>query len=389
MQIYFKNSARPFIVGAALLLSWTLVNIKSAYSAENDAPKPMNIPQLKDVYKGQFAVGTILDWWALDENTPRRALALSQFDAFTPENLLKPDQIEREKGVFTFDNADKFVDLAGKNGALVVGHALVWHQQTPQWMNHNPDGTPLSREQALQNMRVHIQTVVGRYKGRIAQWDVVNEAVSDSGDELLRPSPWLQSIGEDYIAQAFRAAHSADPNALLILNDYNNDLKPKRDKTLKLLRSLLDQGVPVGAVGMQLHTWMNADLDEIEQSIEQYSALGLKVVISELDLSVLPAPNYSADISERFNLTPQSNPYADGLPDAVAAAQAKRYGELFALFARHANVIARVTLWGTNDGESWKNNFPIRGRTDYPLLFDRDLQPKPAFYAVVKAAQTP
>lgn len=349
----------------------------------------MNIPQLKDVYRDKFAVGTILDGWALNQDSPRRALALRQFDAFTPENLFKPDQIEREKDVFTFDNADKFVELVAQNGGIVVGHALVWHQQTPQWMNRKPDGTPLSRAQALQNMNGYIAAVVDRYKGRVKQWDVVNEAISDAGDEQLRPSPWLQSIGDDYIAQAFRAAHTADPDALLILNDYNNDIEPKRTKMVTLLKSLLAQGVPVGAVGMQLHTWTNADVGEIEKSIEQYSALGLKVVITELDMTVLPSPNYSANISQRFKLTPQMNPYSAGLPDEIAQQQARQYGKLFEMFARHADAIARVSFWGANDGESWKNGFPIQGRTDYPLLFDRELQPKPAFYTVVKAAQKP
>ncbi len=373
----------------ALLLSSTFFAPNNARGDEIDAPKPMDIPQIKNVYRGKFAIGTILDGWALGADSPRRALALRQFDAFTPENLLKPDQIEREKDVFTFDKADKFVNLAAQNGGIVVGHALVWHQQTPQWMNQNPDGAPLSRAQALQNMSGYITAIVDRYKGRVKQWDVVNEAISDAGDEQLRQSPWLKSIGEDYIAQAFHAAHTADPNALLILNDYNNDIEPKRTKTLALLKSLLAQGVPVQAVGMQLHTWLTADVGEIEKSIEQYSALGLKVVVTELDMTILPSPNYSADISQRFKLTPQSNPYSAGLPDGIAQQQARQYGKLFAMFTRHADVIERVSFWGTGDGDSWKNNFPIQGRTDYPLLFDRNLQPKTAFYGVAKAAQKP
>ena len=388
MQNSLRKPSRSLLFGAALLLVSAFVAPNIAQSAETDAPKPMDIPPLKTVYRDKFAVGSTLDWWALDEDTPRRKLAFSQFNAFTPENLLKPNELQREKGVFTFNNADKFVNLASANGNLVVGHTLVWHQQTSEWMTRSSDGTPLSRDEALANMRAHIQTVVGRYKGRIAQWDVVNEAISD-GNATLRDSPWLQSIGEDYIAQAFRIAHQADPNALLIFNDYNNELAYKREKTLKILKQLLAQGVPVGAVGMQLHTWMDADLREVEKSIEQYGALGLKVVITELDLSVLPSPDYSADITTRFQMTPASNPYSDGLPAAVAANQARRYSELFALFARHSDVIARVTFWGTSDSDSWKNNFPIEGRTDYPLIFDRELKPKPAFDSVIEAARTP
>ena len=363
----------------------------TARPAISDAPAApvinQNMPQLKDVYQTDFAIGTTLGNWAQDGAPAKLALAHAQFNAFTPENLLKPALTQRKQGVFTFDDADKFVAEASKNGAIVVGHTLVWHSQSPDWMWQDANGQPLPRAQGLENMRAHIGAVVGRYKGRIAQWDVVNEAVSDKKGELLRPTPWLKSVGDDYIAQAFRAAHAADPTAILIYNDYGNERPDKRAKTVELLKALLADKVPVHAVGMQLHTRLGADIGEIEESIRQYGALGLKVMITELDMTVLPAPDWSADIAVRFDLTPASNPYTAGLPADIERRQAKQYGELFAMFARNADVIDRVTLWGISDDKTWKNNHPIKGRTDYPLLFDGKLQPKPAFDAVVEAAK--
>jgi endo-1,4-beta-xylanase len=244
---------------------------------------------------------------------------------------------------------------------------------------------------ALSRLRQHIKTVVGRYKGRVKQWDVVNEAIND-GPGLLRQSPWLRAIGEDYIAEAFRAAHEADPDAILIYNDYNIELDYKRPKALELLKKLISQKVPIDAVGIQCH-WRidNPPLAETEEAIKQFSALGLKVMITELDIGVLPTRYQGADISAAETMTPEQaaamNPYVQGLPDSVAEKQAERYRQAFDLFLRYKDVIGRVTLWGPHDGNSWLNNFPIRGRTDYPLLFDRQLQPKPAFFAAQQAAQ--
>ena len=234
--------------------------------------------------------------------------------------------------------------------------------------------------------------MVGHYKGRVKQWDVVNEAISDAPGEGLRPSPWLRAIGKDYIAEAFRAAHEADPNAILIYNDYNIERSNKRSKALQLLKSLIEQKIPIHAVGIQGHWRMNSlDLAEVEESIKEFAALGLKVIITELDISVLPSRYQGADISRTETTRPGQgsgmNPYTQGLPDNVAKQHAERYRQAFAMFLRHKNVIGRVTFWGTHDGRSWLNNFPVRGRTDYPLLFDRQGKPKAAFFAVTKAAQ--
>ena len=233
--------------------------------------------------------------------------------------------------------------------------------------------------------------MVGHYKGKIKQWDVVNEAIND-GPGVLRPSPWQRAIGDDYIAEAFRAAHEADPKAILVYNDYNIELGYKRPKAIQMLKGLLAQKVPVHAVGIQCHWRMdNPNFTEVEDAIKEYAALGLKIMITELDLGVLPTKYQGADISFRQTMTPEQqavmNPYTSGLPDSVAQAHAERYRQAFELFLRHQKSIGRVTLWGTQDGNSWLNGFPIRGRTDYPLLFDRQGKPKPAFFAIQKQAQ--
>lgn len=350
------------------------------------------VPPLKNAYKGKFLIGTALDYPALQGNAPRDvAIATKHFNAITPGNSMKPDTLQRTEGQFNFIDGDRLVEIAKKSGATPIGHVLVWHEQTPKWFFEGSDGKPVSRELALARLRKHIFTVVGHFKGRVKQWDVVNEALSDAPGELLRQTPWLKAIGEDYIAEAFRAAHKADPKAILIYNDYNIELAYKRPKVLQLLKSLLVQKVPVHAVGIQCHWRMdNPDFAEVEKAIRQFAALGLKVMITELDIGVLPTRYQGADISKTETMLPEQqavmNPYTQGLPEEIAWKHAERYRQAFEMFLRNKDVINRVTLWGTHDGDSWLNNFPVRGRTDYPLLFDREGKPKPAFFAVQRPA---
>lgn len=365
----------------------------SALAAEEVAKVPDSVPPLKNAFKGKFLVGTELDYPALQGNDPLSvSLATTHFDALTAGNSMKPDTLQRTEGQFNFRDADRLVEIAQESGATAIGHVLVWHEQTPAWFFKGPDGGTVSRELALARMRQHITTVVGRYKGRVKQWDVVNEALSDTPGESLRQTSWLKAIGENYIAEAFRAAHAADPQAILTYNDYNIERNYKRPKAIQLLKLLLDQKVPIHAVGIQGHWRMDTpDFAEVEESIKQFGSLGLKVMISELDIGVLPTKYQGADISTREAMTPEMrpvlDPYTNGLPQEVARQHAERYRQAFEMFLRHKDVIDRVTLWGTHDGNSWFNNFPIRGRTDYPLLFDRQGKPKSAFYSVVKAAQ--
>ena len=361
-------------------------------SSETIPQTSSEVAPLKDAFKGKFRIGTAVSTAVLrGQDAAGEAVLSRHFSALTAENSMKPEGVQPREGEFTFADADRLVEIANRAGASVVGHTLVWHSQTPRWFFQGKDGQPITRELALERLRTHIKTVVGRYKGKVKEWDVVNEAIND-GPGVLRQTPWLRAIGEDYIAEAFRAAHEADPDAILVYNDYNIELDYKRPKALELLKKLVDQKVPIHAVGIQAH-WRieNPPMAETEKAIKEFSALGLKVMITELDMGVLPSKYQGADISRVETMTPDQvavmNPYTKGLPAEVAEVHAKKLREAFELFNRYSSVIGRVTLWGVDDGHSWLNGFPIRGRTDYPLLFDRDLKPKPAFFEIQKAVK--
>jgi endo-1,4-beta-xylanase len=375
---------------AAALTAWAVL----AAAKPQQGSEPWDVPPLKDAYRGKFLIGTALNYPALLGQAPMDvAIATRHFSAITCGNSMKPDFTQPEEGHFTFEQGDRLIEIARKCHAVPIGHTLVWHSQTPAWFFRGPDGQLPSRELALSRMRAHIAAVVGHFKGKVKQWDVVNEALSDSPGEYLRPTPWYKAIGDDYIAEAFRAAHEADPKAILIYNDYNIDMAYKRPKALRLLKSLLDQKAPINAVGIQCHWRLDGvNLAEVENSIKQFGALGLKVMITELDLGVLPTRYQGADVSFRERMTPEEravmNPYVAGLPEEVARKQADIYRQAFEMFLRHRDVIGRVTFWGPHDADSWLNNFPIPGRTDYPLLFDRQGRPKPAFFAVEQAGRS-
>jgi len=338
---------------------------------------------LKDAFQGCLRLGATLSVSTLNgEDTVSEAIARHHFDAFTAENSMKPVNLQPREGKFTFAQADRLLEIATQCEAIVVGHALVWHQQTPQWFFVDESGEKARRDVVLQRMRHHISNVVGRYRGRVQEWDVLNEVISDKSDEFLRPNVWLDATGEEYIAEAFRAAHAADPHAVLIYNDYDIESGQKHEKTLRFLKSLLDANVPIHAVGIQGH-WDLEDptLATIERAIQNFAALGLKVKITELDVSVLPG-RHEADLAALQGYEEKLDPFKHILPDAIAERQARRYSELFSLFLKYRETIDRVTLWGVHDGSSWLNNFPIHGRTNYPLLFDRKGQPKAAFHAL-------
>ena len=312
-------------------------------------------------------------------------LAATQFSAITPEYEMMPEKLVDDNGKFDFANADRVVDFAEKNHQAVFGHMLVWHFVTRKWFFETPDGKPLPRDKALANLELYISTVVGHYKGRVKAWNVVNEAISDADGEYLRDTPALRAIGPDYIEKAFEFAHAADPNAELYYNDYNIEQPEKLAKTLKLVRSLQDAGARIDAVGIQGHWLINWPPTEmIENGIEALSKTGVKVMITELDVDVLPRDTSGADMAQTET---GANPYANGLPTEMQQKLAARYGEIIAAIVRHPSVTL-IGFWGTHDGRSWLNDFPVKGRTNYPLLFDRQLQPKPAYDAVIKALQT-
>lgn len=350
---------------------------------------------LKQAYAGYFKVGAALNADQFSGvDTKGAALVKAQFNTISPENVLKWVIVHPQPGTYDFAQADKYVSFGEANGMFIIGHTLVWHSQVPRWVFQDANGKPLTRDSLLARMHDHIATVVGRYKGRIKGWDVVNEALNEDG--TLRASPWKTIIGDDYIEKAFQFAHEADPQAELYYNDYNLENAAKRNGAAELVKKLKAAGATITAVGSQAHDklWLQ-NVAMHDTTIGVLGALGVKVNITELDVDVLPAAtrNRTADVSVRAQ--PQAgggsavNPYAAGLPDSVQQALAKRYAEFFRVFMKHRGVVDRVTLWGVGDGDSWLNNWPMPGRTNYPLLFDRQDLPKPAFKAVIDAASRP
>ena len=347
-----------------------------------------NQPSLKDAYKDCFMVGAALNPAEFTEQAPvEDAIIKAQFNTITPENVLKWERIHPQPGTYDFAPADKYVEFGERNHMFIIGHTLVWHSQAPKWIFEDDKGNPVSREVLLQRMREHIMTVVGRYKGRISGWDVVNEVLNEDG--TLRQSQWMKIIGEDYIEQAFRFAHEADPAAQLYYNDYSLESEAKRKGALMLVKKLKAKGVPITGVGLQDHVSLGwPTTEQVDTTITEVGKLGMKVMVTELDVDVLPWPagGPTADVSLNVAADPKLNPYANGLPDDVQQALSKRYAELFGVYAKHCGTVTRVTFWGVTDKDSWKNNWPVKGRTNYPLLFDRKGQPKPAFDAVMQRA---
>jgi len=343
---------------------------------------------LKDALKGKFLFGVAMTANQITgKDTAGVRLIKEHFNSITPENCMKSEVLQPEEGKFDFALADQYVDFGQKNNMFIVGHTLIWHSQAPKWFFVDKDGKDVSREVLIERMKNHITTVVGRYKGRVHGWDVVNEAIEDDGS--FRKSKFYQIIGEDFIRLAFEFAHEADPEAELYYNDYSMSKEGKRDAVVKMVRNLQSQGVKIDGIGMQGHMTMGfPPLEEEEKSIVAFSETGVKVMITELDLTVLPSPGtkVSADVALSYEYQKQLNPYPNGLPDSVAQAAHDRYAEFFRLFLRHADKIDRVTMWGLTDGDSWRNNWPVPGRTDYPLLFDRNYQPKPIIETIIKEA---
>ena len=345
-------------------------------------------PTLRTAFKNDFLIGAALNESQFTgQNSDAVALICTQFDSISPENVLKWESVHPLPDQYDFSMADRYVEFGQTNGMFIVGHTLVWHSQTPRWVFADEQGNPVDRATLLLRMSNHIATVVGRYKGKIGGWDVVNEALKEDG--TLRDSPWRKIIGDDYIAKAFQFAHAADPQARLYYNDYSLENRRKREGAIRLIKQLQAQGVPIAAVGLQGHYKLDwPSRRQLEKTIAAFSALGVKVAITELDINLLPAPTRSqaAEISMNFALQARLNPYTNGLPEALQKKLTRRYTDLFTVFVKHHEAIDRVTFWGVTDGDSWLNDWPVRGRTAYPLLFDRNGRPKPAFQAVIQTS---
>lgn len=356
-----------------------LVNCSDTKKA---ASTTSSIPSLKETFKNDFLIGTALSAQQIEgRDTGAARLIPQQFNAATPENIMKAEIIHPGWDKYNFDLADKLVDYAKKNHIEVTAHTLIWHSQTPAFLRKIKDADSI--KQYFVN---HINTVAGRYDGKVYSWDVVNEALNEDG--TLRNSIFRQKLGDDYIVEAFRLAQKAAPHTKLYYNDYNIEQPKKRAGAIAIIKKIQAAGVRIDGVGIQGHWHVDhVPLQEIEESLKEFSALGIQVAFTELDLSVLPNPRgraNSADINQTADYNAQINPYTKGLPDSMQQKLATAYADLFKLFLKYKDNISRVTFWGVNDGQSWLNGFPVRGRTNYPLLFDRQNNPKPAFYKVIE-----
>jgi GH35 family endo-1,4-beta-xylanase len=350
-------------------------------------PDIVGQPPLKDVFEAHFHIGAAVnDNQVAGVDARGAALTAHHFNTITNENVLKWEEVHPRPGEYAFEAPDRFVQFGNDNDMFVVGHTLVWHSQIPGWVFQDEAGGPISRDALIERMHDHITTIVGRYRGRVQAWDVVNEALNMDG--TLRRTPWLEIIGEEYLAMAFRFAHEADPDAELYYNDYSLEHPEKRAGAVRLVQNLLGQGIRVDAVGTQSHLHLDRPtLEQVEATIVELAALGLPVMVTELDVTVLQRNFEGADVARQGVPSPELNPFAGGLPEEMEHALAERYRDLFDIYVRHRDILRRVTFWGVADGDSWLNYWPIEGRTDYPLLFDRQHQPKRAFDAVVEAAR--
>lgn len=344
---------------------------------------------LKEVFKDKFLMGVAINRSQINQaNKEEIDLITSQFNALTAENDMKWMYIHPKRDEFNFEQADKLMELAMANDMSVIGHTLVWHSQLAPWVFKTDNGDTIDKTELAHRLEHHISTIVSRYKGKVKGWDVVNEALEEDGS--FRESLFFKIGGEAFIENAFRFAHAADPKAELYYNDYNLINAEKRDGAIRIINSLKSKGIKIDGIGVQAHWSLDEpSIEEIETAINRYSETGVKIMFTELDISVLPSPwnSPTADVSVRFENSPDMDPYPNGLPDSVQSKLAKRYADIFELFNKHSDKISRVTFWGLHDGLSWKNNFPIRGRTDYPLLFDRQMKPKKPYESVLQTVK--
>ena len=331
---------------------------------------------LSQKFQKYFLVGAAInEGQILQKDQPSVSIIKKEFNTISPENVMKWMFVQPKPNEFYFDHTDKYVQFGLDNNMHIVGHALIWHSQIANFMNSIKDSTKM-----VQHVTNHISTLVNRYKGKIDTWDVVNEALNEDG--TLRESIFLKVLGENYLETVYKMAEKYDSNADLAYNDYNLCKPKKREGVVKLIKSLQKNGAKINSVGIQAHWQLTSPtLEEIETSILAFSELGVKVMFTELDISVLPNPweLSGAEVTQNFKKfegDKKMNPFLENLPDSVKEKLAKRYENIFKLFVKHKDKISRVTFWGVTDKFSWLNDWPIKGRTNYPLLFDRNYKEK-------------
>ncbi|NLU95356.1 endo-1,4-beta-xylanase [Chitinophaga sp. Ak27] len=357
----------------AILLVVTISLSCVAYRGRSAALQ--EAPGLKDYYRDYFPIGVAVSTRAL--HTEEAGLVIRQFNSVTPENAMKMGVIHPGEQQYNWREADSIAAFARRNGMKLRGHTLVWHNQAPGWIFKDANGQQVSKDVLLQRLKEHITTVVKRYKGIVYAWDVANEVISDRKDEFYRNSLWYQICGDEYIEKAFQWAHEADPDALLFYNDYNEINTVKREKIIRMLNSLISKGVPVHGVGLQAHWAVNEpSAAQLDKTMADFAKLGLKIQITELDVSV-----YRKEHEMRGWATGDS---AMAFTAEKEQLQLEQFRRCFESFRKYRSVLTGVTFWNISDRYSWLDNFPVRGRKDYPLLFDKALQPKKAFWAVVK-----
>ena len=375
---------------ALLLITVEPLSVIAQEALRTPTAKSSSAVGLKDAAKGLFGMG-IAAKLDLLKGAEEMKLVERNFEFIAPENCLKPKAVMPKPNTMKFDRADAFFDFAQHHEFKIVGHCLLWARdgQTPRgfYVVKNDDGTErkATRDELLKRMQQYITAVVERYGDRVDAWDVVNE-VNESGTTVYRPSGWLEAFGgPEFVAEAFKAAHAADPTATLILNDYQCEFNRKRPNLLKLIKYLQEKEAPIHAIGIQGHYDLdNVPIDGLETTFNEIRKLGLKVIITELDIDVVKRAKWYQENGKFRDELKSYDPYKDGLPPEVAREQAEQYGKLFQLFVKHSDVIERVTLWGLHDGVSWLNTFPW-DRVNHPMLFDRQLAPKLAYDAVMEA----
>ncbi len=376
----FWFSASAIVIMFAQGFAWKV-------PAVSEEPGTAGKASLAEAAAGRFAIGVGVSH-AILGNPEDAELIKKHFQILTPENCMKPQGIQPREGEFSFDATDAFMDFAREHQLATVGHCLVWAKddRTSEWMMKDGD-QPVGAEKLVERIREHIDTVVGRYADSVTMWDVANEALADSDGDYLRDSIYTRATGETFLVKAFEFARAADPEALLIYNDYNCFKPGKREKLIRLLRSLKEQGAPVDAFGMQGHfEFGDIPLEDLRILFDQLRELDMKVVISELDIDVVTRGKWWAEDGKYRDELSSFDPYKEGCPPQILKQQAEEYADLFRLFLEYQDVVARVSFWNLHDGQSWLNYFPW-SRTNYPLLFDRQRQAKPAFFAVMQVLE--
>lgn len=343
-----------------------------------------NQPALKDIFPDFLMGAAINDIQATGTDSAVVATICHHFNSIVAENCMKSEVIHPERDRFDFTRADRFVKFGLQHNMFIIGHCLLWHSQQAPWFYTDDNGNDVSPDTLKARIRTHISTIMQRYKGQIGGWDVVNEAIESDGS--YRQSKFYEILGEEYIPFAFQCAHEADPDAELYINDYSMNSPAKRETYVRIVEQLKQQGLRIDAIGMQTHCGMDyPNFAEYEQSLSAFAATGLKVMITELDMSALPTITESAEVSQHATYDPTLNPYPNGLPDSISTAWNARMDTIFNIFLRHKADIARVTAWGVCDADSWKNDWPVPGRSEYPLLLDRNYKLKPFIFNFINS----